>query len=94
MCHFSGDVIDLVKTIRKVLFAMSQAAFEPPISFAGQNLVFLLISVIAFGAVVAFFLYENFQHRALKIEVPLAAIAAFTLGAAIFFALLRADVIL
>jgi hypothetical protein len=73
---------------------MSHAPFEPPISFAGQSLVFFLISVIAFAAVVAFFLYENLQTRSLRIELGLAVIAAFTLGTAIFFALIRADVIL
>jgi ABC-type polysaccharide/polyol phosphate export permease len=81
----------MAETNRKVASGMSEAAFAPPISFAGQNLVFLLMTVIAFGTVVAFFLYENLQHRGLQIELALAVVAAFTLGIAIFFALIRAD---
>jgi hypothetical protein len=70
------------------------ASFEPPISFAGQGVASFSIAIIAFVAVVAFFLYENLQKRSLGIELVLAVVAAFTLGAAIFFALIRVDVIL
>jgi hypothetical protein len=69
-------------------------SFEPPISFAGQGLVFLVIAAIAFVSVVAFFLYENLNKRTLVVEVGLALLAASTLGTAIFFGLIRADVIL
>jgi hypothetical protein len=68
--------------------------FQPPISFAGQGVASFLIAVIAFVAVVAFFLYENLQKRSFGVELSLAIVAALTLGTAIFFALLRADVIL
>jgi hypothetical protein len=69
-------------------------SFEPPISFGGQGLVFLVIAAIAFVSVVAFFLYENLNKRSLVVEVGLALMAAWTLGTAIFFGLVRADVIL
>jgi hypothetical protein len=68
--------------------------FEPPISFTGQGFASLAIAIIAFVAVVAFFLYENLQKRSITLELVLAVVAASTLGAAIFFALIRADVIL
>jgi hypothetical protein len=71
---------------------MSQ--FEPPISFGGQNLAFLVIAAIAFVSVVAFFLYENLAKRNFVVEIGLALVAASTLGTAIFFGLIRADVIL
>ena len=68
--------------------------FQPPLGFEGQSLIMLMISFWAFIFVVAFFLYENMRKRALGVELMLATIAAFTLGTAIFFGLLRADVIL
>jgi hypothetical protein len=57
-------------------------------------LVFLVIAAVAFASVVAFFLYENLSKRNLVIEIALALLAACTLGTAIFFGLIRADVIL
>ena len=68
--------------------------FYPPIGFEGQRFAFLAIAFWAFVFVVAFFLYENVSNRKLVSELVMAVVAAFTLGAAIFFALVRADVIL
>jgi len=68
--------------------------FQPPIGFDGQRLAFLVTAFFAFVLVVAFFLYENRNKRRMGVELGLAVGAAFALGAAIFFALVRADVIL
>jgi hypothetical protein len=70
------------------------STFSPPISFHFQGFVSYVTAIVAFVAVVAFFLYENLQKRSLGAELALAVIAALTLGTAIFFALIRADVIL
>lgn len=68
--------------------------FQPPLGFEGQSLLMLMVSFWAFVLVVAFFLYENMSKRKLGVELLLAVVAAFTLGTAIFFGLLRAGVIL
>ena len=68
--------------------------FSPVFSFEAQGAFFYLISFVAFSAVVAFFLYENSSKRKIGIEFVLAIIAAFTLGTAIFFGLLREEIIL
>ena len=69
-------------------------AFQPPLGFEGQSLVLLIVAFWAFVLVVAFFLYENMTKRSLGVELVMAVISGFTLGTAIFFGLLRADVIL
>lgn len=70
------------------------SGFQPPIGFEGQNFGFYLVALWAFIAVVAFFLYENLVKRQLVLELGMAVVAAIALGTAIFFALIRADVIL
>jgi len=68
--------------------------FEPAISIPGQGFVFYLISFVSFIFVVSFFLYENKKKRNIFVEFVLAIFSALTLGIAIFFALIRADVVL
>lgn len=70
------------------------STFSPPLSFQAQGFVSYVTAIIAFIAVVAFFLYENLHKRSLGTELTLAVVAALTLGTAIFFALIRSDVIL
>lgn len=70
------------------------SGFHPVFSFEAQNTLFYLIGIIAFAAVVTFFLYENSTKRNPGLEFVFAVVAAFTLGSAIFFGLLREDIIL
>ncbi|OHS95505.1 hypothetical protein TRFO_38374 [Tritrichomonas foetus] len=68
--------------------------FEPVLSFESQRFFFLVLFAAAFASVVMFFLYENSSSRNILFEFVLAVIASFTLGSAIFFGLIREDIIL
>lgn len=68
--------------------------FSPCLSFDHQSLAFNMISLVAFVLVVSFFLYENSKVRSLSVELVLAVSSALCLGTAIFFGLIRTDVIL
>lgn len=68
--------------------------FSPVVSFDQQKFLFLLTFVLGFSSVVLFFLYENKKSRKFVVEIVSAIVAAFSLGAGIFFALLRADIVL
>jgi hypothetical protein len=68
--------------------------FVPHLSVEMQAFVFYVVSLVAFVSCVLFFLYENKSNRNFFKELILAVAAAVSLGTAIFFALVRADVIL
>lgn len=68
--------------------------FAPVVSFNGQKMLFMLTFALAFACVVLFFLYENRKSRNFGVEMVSGVAAGFALGAAIFFALLRVDVVL
>ena len=68
--------------------------FVPPLGPEGQHITLVILSLWAFVFVVSFFLYESGTRRYLSVELLIAVLAAATLGAAAFFALVQADVIL
>jgi hypothetical protein len=69
-------------------------SFWPPISFACRGLALLVIAIIAFVAAVAFFLYEKLEERSVVGEILISVAAALILSLAVFFALLRADILI
>ena len=68
--------------------------FTPHLSESMQGFAFFVISIVAFVSCVSFFLYENKSKRNFVLELILAITSAFSLGSSLFFALIRADVVL
>ncbi|EAY19658.1 hypothetical protein TVAG_432540 [Trichomonas vaginalis G3] len=68
--------------------------FKPILDSSAKKVVYLAVSILAVFCVVAFFLYENKSKRNFFTEVILAVGSACSLGTAIFFALVKADVVL
>lgn len=68
--------------------------FKPHIPAESQSFLFFVASIVASILIVSFFLYENKSKRNIIFEFILALSAAASLGVSIFFALVRADVVL
>lgn len=67
-----------------------QAILEPAV----REFYFTTVSLFAVVLVVTFFLYENKSKRNFLYEIILAIASALALGTSIFFALIKADVVL